>query len=141
FTPEQLGPMKILLRLKKPSKYVWDSDDEDSDKTPDPAIHTKRKNATISVNISLALEQDEAYRIIWKDVEAIPVNLNGIPLGPKLKKRDKFVEDLLGDAPWPLIWPRSLCVISPNVPTTSLHIIQTTPALVKAIPTGNENTA
>ncbi|KAF8835027.1 hypothetical protein BDN67DRAFT_1015922 [Paxillus ammoniavirescens] len=52
FTPEQLGPMKILLRLKKPSKDVWDSDDEDSDKAPDPAIHTKRKNMTISVDIS-----------------------------------------------------------------------------------------
>ncbi|KIK74367.1 hypothetical protein PAXRUDRAFT_19950 [Paxillus rubicundulus Ve08.2h10] len=107
----------------------------------DPAIHTKRKNTTISVNISLALEQDEAYRIIQKYVEAIPVNLNGIPLGPKLKKRDNFVEDLPGDAPWPPIWPGSLRVISPNVQTTSLHIIQTTPALIKAILTGKENTA
>ncbi|KIK91986.1 hypothetical protein PAXRUDRAFT_13494 [Paxillus rubicundulus Ve08.2h10] len=95
FTPEQLGPMKILPRLKKPSKYVWDSDNEDSDKTP----------------------------------------------GPKLKKWDKFVEDLPGDAPWLLIWPCPLVAISPNVPTTSLHIIQTTPALIKAILTGKENTA
>ncbi|KIK80267.1 hypothetical protein PAXRUDRAFT_15883 [Paxillus rubicundulus Ve08.2h10] len=141
FTPEQLGPMKILLHLKKPSKYVWDSDDKDFDKTLDPAIHMKRKNVAISVDISLALKQDEAYRIIRKDVEAIPVNLDGIPLGLKLKKRDKFIEDLPGDTPWPPIWPCSLCVISCNVPTTSLHIIQTTPALVKAIPTGKENTA
>ncbi|KAF9219883.1 hypothetical protein BS17DRAFT_769760 [Gyrodon lividus] len=62
FTPEQPGPMKILLCLKKPSK---------------------------------ALKQDEAYRSIQKDVKAIPVNLNRIPIGPKLKKRDKFTTPAL----------------------------------------------
>ncbi|KIK78131.1 hypothetical protein PAXRUDRAFT_17052 [Paxillus rubicundulus Ve08.2h10] len=85
FTPEQLGPIKILLCLMKSSKYVWDEDDEDSDKTP--------------------------------------VNLNGIPLGPKLKKQDKFVKDLPGDALWPPIWPRSLRAISPNIPTTVASLL------------------
>ncbi|KAF8834912.1 hypothetical protein BDN67DRAFT_1016027 [Paxillus ammoniavirescens] len=54
FTVENLGPMKLLLHLKDPSKYVLNEDEEDQDssKTPDASIQKKRDNTMLSVDIS-----------------------------------------------------------------------------------------
>ncbi|KAF8834604.1 hypothetical protein BDN67DRAFT_985197 [Paxillus ammoniavirescens] len=146
FTPEQPGPMvrsicifKLLLHLNDTHKYVDDSDSEDSSKTPDPAVHAKRKNVTLTLDISLTLEQDEAYRSIPKHTNAIPVELHGIRKGPKIAKRDIFDHDSVDDAPWPPICSRAFHEVGTNVPTTSLHMIKTIPAPVKAASAGKEN--
>ncbi|KIK76910.1 hypothetical protein PAXRUDRAFT_17866 [Paxillus rubicundulus Ve08.2h10] len=106
FTPEQLGPMKLLLRLNDTRK---------------------------------ALEQDEAYRIIPKYTNTIPVELHGICKGPKLAKCNIFDHDLVDDTPWPPIRPRAFREVGMNVPMTSLHMIKTIPTPVKAVSAGKEN--
>ncbi|KAF8833176.1 hypothetical protein BDN67DRAFT_986193 [Paxillus ammoniavirescens] len=168
FTPKQPGPMvgsihifKLLLRLNNTRKYVDGSDSEDSSKTPslsflfifasklpltcvhastsDPAVHAKRKNITLTLDISSALEQDEAYRIIPKHTNAIPVELHSIRKGPKLAKHNIFNHDSVDNTPWPPIHPRAFREVGTNVPTTSLHMIKTIPAPVKAMSAGKEN--
>ncbi|KAF9218515.1 hypothetical protein BS17DRAFT_770656 [Gyrodon lividus] len=149
FTVENPEPMKLLLCLKDTSKYVQNKEKEDQDsiKTPgfllfscnlthlhplDASIQKKRDNVMVSVDISLAIEQDEAYRTIPKEVDTIPVNLDGICKGPKIAKH-KIFNDNSEDIPWPPIWPCAFHAITAKVPTSSLHLIKTTPALVKAI--------
>ncbi|KIK78623.1 hypothetical protein PAXRUDRAFT_16771 [Paxillus rubicundulus Ve08.2h10] len=139
FTPKQLGPMKLLLHLNDTCKYVDDSDSKDSSKTPDPAVHTKRKNITLTLDISLALEQDEAYRIIPKHTNTIPVDLHSIHKGQKIAKCDIFDHDSVDDTLWPPIHPRAFHEVGMNIPMTSLHMIKTIPAPVKAASAGKEN--
>ncbi|KAF9226098.1 hypothetical protein BS17DRAFT_867663 [Gyrodon lividus] len=67
FTVENPGPMKLLLHLKDASKYVQNKEeDQDSVKTPDASVQKKRDNVMVSVDISSAIEQDEANRTISK---------------------------------------------------------------------------
>ncbi|KAF8840953.1 hypothetical protein BDN67DRAFT_1011082 [Paxillus ammoniavirescens] len=142
FTPGNPGPMKLLLCLKGGPKYIFkedSDDDEDHPKTIDPSILENRRKATIMVDVSSAIEQDEAYRKIPKHcAKAAPVELYGIRKGPKVPKRPIFLDDS-GSVPWPPIRPRAFRHVSSDVATTSLHLISTIPAPVKATPTNNSD--
>ena len=90
--------------------------------------------------ICRAIEQDEAYRTIPQDVDVVLVNLYGICKGTKITKCKIFHNDSEG-IPWPPVQPCAFHPISENIPSISLHLVRTTPALVKAISKGKENNA
>ncbi|KAF9223048.1 hypothetical protein BS17DRAFT_880723 [Gyrodon lividus] len=126
FTPKQPGPMKLILCLKDTSDYV----DDDSD-----GLDGRKASKVPGV----ALDQDEAYRIITKLTNAIPVELHGICKGQKLANHKIFNDNSEDNAPWLPICPRAFHQVGTNVATSSIHMIKTNPAHVKVTSTGKEN--
>ncbi|KIK81520.1 hypothetical protein PAXRUDRAFT_753913 [Paxillus rubicundulus Ve08.2h10] len=94
---------------------------------------------TFLLSIPRALEQDKAYRIIPKHTNTIPVELHGICKGPNIPKCNIFDHDSVDDAPWPPLHPRAFHEVGTNIATTSLQMIKTIPAPVKATSAGKEN--
>ncbi|KAI6038170.1 hypothetical protein EDC04DRAFT_2896781 [Pisolithus marmoratus] len=150
FTPEDTGPHKIILHLRNPSKYVTlDTDDEDEDPGAPPSEYkrlTTISDARIMVPTprrdgpSQPYESPEESSDDGDDesssgeqtpsvtVDAIPVNLNGIPHDIVPKKRKFF------DEAWPPRRPRAFRSISANSSIASYEAFLTFPAAVKAAP-------
>lgn len=160
FTPEDTGPHKIILHLRNPSKYVTvDTDSENDDPGACPSDYRKLTtncDARIMVPTphrdgpSQPYESPDESSDDGDDessnngdnelssgkqtpsttVDAIPINLHGIPNDTVPKKR-KFLDEA-----WPPPRPRAFRNISNNSSIASYQAFLTFPAAVKAAPDG-----
>ncbi|KAF8129185.1 hypothetical protein EV363DRAFT_1451216 [Boletus edulis] len=136
FTPDEPGPIKILLRLKdmnltkravKDDGIISDSDSDDENIFA--KVVTKPRPRGFSITVDLRSPNED---IIMNEktltADATPVVLQGF------ERSDAVVYPKLFDVkPWPPVRHRALRPVSSNEPLSRFDVLKTTPADVKVI--------
>ncbi|KAI6001214.1 hypothetical protein EDD15DRAFT_2192876 [Pisolithus albus] len=151
FTPQDTNPHKLILHLKNPSKSVTvDSDDEDRDPAaPLSEYNTAKLTTNIEARVFVPKPRYNGSNLLNESAEesessddadeessddektpptvvnAIPVNLSGVPKDTIPMKRKAF------DVNWPPRRPRAFREISQNSSIASYEAFMAFPAAVK----------
>jgi len=151
-TPDQPGPLKIILRLKNATKravehdiyYMDESDSVKDQKKQETDMDVDTENlrsqkASIMLNLLPCVNRDCIYVSDSEEdsedsdmtltVDAIPVVLNGVVKDPSIPPKPKFL-----DIPWPPHRPRKAPqLISADELVTRFSTLMTHKASVKAV--------
>ncbi|KAF9222267.1 hypothetical protein BS17DRAFT_767910 [Gyrodon lividus] len=135
YTPTQPGPIKMILRLKDTSLYVW-MDDEDTDTNKDNnqklvqvpnntrAVAATAKTLTANILCKTTTPSDMPICVL---VVATPIELHGLLKESTHKdlKHDCFVDE---DIPWPPPRPHAFREVNENMPTTCFKTLKALPS-------------
>ncbi|KAI5997747.1 hypothetical protein EDC04DRAFT_2893441 [Pisolithus marmoratus] len=138
FTPENLGPVKLVLHFKKPSRYMEiDPNDDDPEITNKYRTMTMNKDAKIAVTMTPQSKSNMPPAVV---TDAIPVELHGFPKQSASVpvKRKRFDSQ---DAQWPPPRPRALRKISYNTSIAQFDTLKTLPVPIVSIHDCDDNNA